>query len=202
MRRMSSETQSLDNRVVWFCIIILFFLVVSLKPGAAQQNDQSLKKESDSSLQNKPWAPPPPPPDEFDWIQLTSGEWLKGELKRIYQKKVEFDSDKLDLQEFDSEDVKLIRCHRLQSVRFDGDIEVIGKLKVIDEKVIIAVGPEVKEFKRSQVIAVAPGTKKERDLWSGKITLGVNIRQGNTDLVEYSTLANIKRRKCVARSVP
>jgi hypothetical protein len=27
-----------------------------------------------------PWTPPPPP-DEFDWIQLNSGEWLKGEFK-------------------------------------------------------------------------------------------------------------------------
>ena len=25
-----------------------------------------------------------PPLDEFDWIQLTSGEWLKGELKALY----------------------------------------------------------------------------------------------------------------------
>ena len=39
----------------------------------------------------------PPPDDKFDWIQLTSGEWLKGELKFLYDFQVEFDSDKLDL---------------------------------------------------------------------------------------------------------
>jgi len=40
-----------------------------------------------------------------------------------------------------------------------------------------------------------------RDLWSGKVTLGLNIRQGNSDLVEYSALANIKRRTSRSRFV-
>jgi hypothetical protein len=30
---------------------------------------------------SQPWNPPSPSPDEFDWIQLRSGERLKGELK-------------------------------------------------------------------------------------------------------------------------
>ena len=43
-----------------------------------------------------------PPVDEtFDWIQLTSGEWLKGELKVLYNYKLEFDSDELDLLTFE-----------------------------------------------------------------------------------------------------
>jgi len=200
MKRELSASQSVVNRVVRLSAIIIF-LVLNAEAVSAQQSDQGLKEQSDSSVQNKPWAPPPPPPDKFDWIQLTSGEWLKGELKRIYQKKVEFDSDKLDLQEFDFKDVKLIRCHRLQSVRFDGDIEVVGMLKVIDDKVIITVGQEEKEFERHQVVAIAPGTSKERDLWSGKVTLGLNIRQGNSDLVEYSSLANIKRRTSRSRFI-
>ncbi|MGB3648817.1 MAG: hypothetical protein WA992_09825, partial [Desulfobulbales bacterium] len=42
----------------------------------------------------------PPPDDKFDWIQLTNGEWLKGEFKVLYDYEVEFDSDELDLQTF------------------------------------------------------------------------------------------------------
>ena len=42
------------------------------------------------------WQPPPPMPDAFDWIQLTSGEWLKGELIALYDGSLEFDSDELD----------------------------------------------------------------------------------------------------------
>ena len=82
MKRELSASQSVVNRVVRLSAIIIF-LVVNAEAVSAQQSDQGLKEQSDSSVQNKPWAPPPPPPDKFDWIQLTSGEWLKGELKRI-----------------------------------------------------------------------------------------------------------------------
>ena len=37
-----------------------------------------------------------PPEDGFDWLQLTSGEWLKGELIVFTEDEVEFDSDILD----------------------------------------------------------------------------------------------------------
>lgn len=43
---------------------------------------------------------------EFDWVQLTSGEWLKGEIKSMYNESVEFDSDKLNLLRIDLQDVK------------------------------------------------------------------------------------------------
>lgn len=43
------------------------------------------------------WAPEGSPPEGFDWIQLTNGEWLKGDLKVLYNDSLEFDSDELDL---------------------------------------------------------------------------------------------------------
>jgi len=38
------------------------------------------------------FQPAPPAPDTFDWIQLTSDEWLKGELIALYDGRLEFDS--------------------------------------------------------------------------------------------------------------
>ena len=77
----------------------------------------------------------PPADKTFDWIQLTSGEWLKGDLKVLYNNKLEFDSDKLDLLELDWEDVKQVRGYQLHSVRFEGPEIVVGILKIINEKV-------------------------------------------------------------------
>ena len=45
------------------------------------------------------WEPPPPMPDKFDWVQLKSGEWLKGEIKVMYEDSLEFDSEELELLE-------------------------------------------------------------------------------------------------------
>ncbi len=63
--------------------------------------------------QSREWTPPPPMPDKYDWVQLTSGEWLKGEIKVIHQDTLEFDSDKLGLLKLDMADVKTIRSARM-----------------------------------------------------------------------------------------
>lgn len=41
---------------------------------------------------------------EYDWIKLKSNEWLKGDIVSMYEDKLEFDSDELDLQVIDWED--------------------------------------------------------------------------------------------------
>ncbi len=48
--------------------------------------------------ENKSWQPPPPMPDDFDWVQMTSGEWLKGEIIAMYEESLEFDSNEFDMQ--------------------------------------------------------------------------------------------------------
>jgi len=37
-----------------------------------------------------------PPADKFDWIQLKSGEWLKGRIKAMQDRELEFDSEELE----------------------------------------------------------------------------------------------------------
>ena len=207
------------------CVISFCFLGMSIKVHAGQQVDLRVEREAEVSsthlvmapdgeamnptttetenktVQTEAWAPPPPLPDEFDWIQLTSGEWLKGELKRLYDSKLEFDSDKLDLQEFDWEDVKQVRGSRIFSVRFEGPLTVVGILKVTENIVIVTVGDEQREFKRDQLIAIAPGGDKEVDYWSGKISFGFNFAEGNADQTQYTAIANIKRRTSETRFI-
>jgi hypothetical protein len=70
---------------------------------------------------SSPTSPPPtgldwaPPPDDFDWIQLKSGEWLKGRLKAMQERKLEFDSEKLDDLTFDWKDIRQLRSPRARS---------------------------------------------------------------------------------------
>ena len=225
MKRDLPKWQSIFFRVAWLCVISFCFLEVSIKVHAAQQIDPGVEREVDSSrthlvlasdgeainpsttetknktVQNQAWEPPPPPPDEFDWIQLTSGEWLKGEVKRLYDDKLEFDSEKLKLQEFDWEDVKQVRGPGFFSVRLVGPITVVGTLQVTENKVIVTAGDEQQVFKRDQLVAIAPGGEKEIDYWSGKMSFGVNFSKGNTDEMQYSSIANIKRRTSATRLV-
>src|SRR5262245_5107139 len=80
------------------------------------------------------FQPAPPAPDKFDWIQLKSGEWLKGELIALYENSLEFDSDELNDLRLKWEDVRQVRTGRVVQVRFV-DKELTGRL-VIDSNTV------------------------------------------------------------------
>ena len=103
------------------------------------QNDVQNTSESMNTPYGSPrWVPTSAFPEKFDWIQLTSSEWLKVDFKVLYDDKLEFDSDELGLLELDWEDVKQVRGHKLNSVRFEDNITVAGVVKIIDDKVFVA----------------------------------------------------------------
>jgi len=143
--------------------------------------------------EQKAWKPKPPMPEKFDWVQLTSGEWLKGELIEMYDDKLEFDSDELDLLKLDWGDVQQLRTPRTMRVGFLRGVTAVGKL-FIDGETIRVMGDEDQEFKRSELITIAAGAPKEINFWGGKVMIGFNVREGNTDIVETTFDARFVRR--------
>jgi putative salt-induced outer membrane protein YdiY len=153
-----------------------------------------------------PWNAFVPPSDsEFDWIQLTSGEWLKGDFKVLYEYEVEFDSDEMGLQTFDIEDVKRMRTRGMKTVFIQGDegardTEILrGMLEITDDDVVLRRAEYEVTVPRDRVISIAGGRQKERDNWSGMISLGVNARGGNTKTTDTTIIANVKRRTAASR---
>lgn len=146
---------------------------------------------------SKPWLPTA---KEFDWVQLTSGEWLKGEIKSMYNESLEFDSDKLDMQTIDWEDVKYLKSYRPSNVNIENRKPLIGSLQISGDKVTITDGGNAHEFDRADLISLAPSGNREADLWSIKLTLSLNVRSGNTDQLDYNAKLNAKRRTARSRS--
>ena len=198
---------TLTDNIIGLCALISVGLFSSSELSATESTDSVKDNKSvQTSNTRDPWDDFFPPPDnKYDWIQLTSGEWLKGELMVYYNYSLEFDSDEMDLQKFDWEDVKQIRTAGFQSLLIEPDdhkgqpITVIGILHLIDDKVKLTAGDETLEFDREKVISIAKGSTKEADLWSGKISLGINMRSGNSDLVDSSFIAYAKRRAAKSR---
>ncbi len=139
------------------------------------------------------WKPPEPGRDGFDWIRLKSGEWLKGEFKYMRNKKVEFDSDELDLLTFDWEDVLEVRSPRPNSLLFDGRLQATGTVLVRDDVVLVG-GEEPRMYPRDRLVSIVPGEEKESDYWSGKISVGATFRSGNTDQTDVTARGTIWRR--------
>ena len=177
--------------------------LVATPSKPAQHNENSVKQAWDNFV---------PPPDNYDWIQLTSGEWLKGDLKVLYNDQLDFDSDELGLQRFDIQDIKRIRGHGVKGVRIDGTaiavdggsdhpepITVYGTLEVTQDKVIVTSGQSTQVFERSRLVAIVSGENKESDFWSAKINLGLNLTGGNTTQVDYSAMVKVARRTAATR---
>lgn len=159
--------------------------------------DAEAKAAADEAS-SKPWLPAA---KEFDWVQLTSGEWLKGEIKSMYNDSLEFESDILDVLDIDWGDVKYLKSYRPSSINIENHDPVTGNLQISGDKITITDGDDVQEFKRSDLISLTPSGKSEADLWALKFTLGLNVRDGNTDQLDYNSKFNAKRRTAKTRFI-
>lgn len=168
---------------------------------------RTTQKEMEAKAQKTdPWEAFVPPVDsEYDWLQLTSGEWLKGEFKVLYDFKVEFDSEELNLQEFDFEDVKQLRTRAMKTVFIEGEggrrdtSTLRGVLVMQGDQVTLRRSEYEVSIPRERVISIAGGRQRERDYWSGMVSMGLNARGGNTETADTTVQANIKRRTARTR---
>lgn len=131
--------------------------------------------------------------ESYDWIQLTSGEWLKGKIKAMYSNTLEFDSDELDDQEFDWEDVSRIRTAKNYSVRIDQNTTRTGVLAMKDEQISIDDGGEgaIDQF---ELISIAPDQALELDNWTAKVSLSSTLRSGTSDQQDISLSGVLQKR--------
>jgi len=154
--------------------------------------------EATGLAQLLPWRPLPPDDKDNDWIQLKSGEWLKGRLRGMQDRKVDFISDELDDQEFDWKDIYQVRSPRTISVLFNDRQTASGPVTITREQVVVeSLVPVVRP--RNELDSLTPGGKTELSLWSGKVSIGLTLRAGNTEQVDYTAQLHLQRRTPATR---
>ena len=124
-------------------------------PAGAEEDTQEKTEQSKKAG----WMPTTPTPEKFDWIQLKSGEWLKGKLISMYDENLEFDSDELDELTFDWEDVKQIRSARIMRVGFEHNQRATGKI-IVEGDTLRVLGATERLFKRAEIMTIASGASK------------------------------------------
>jgi len=180
----AEETQSAEDEL----------LKLEQTVGEEADNSETIVAEEEKS--SKPWLPAA---KEFDWVQLTSGEWLKGEIKSMYNDSLVFDSNKLDLLTIDWEDVKYLKSYRPSSINVEDHEPITGNLQISGDKITITDGDNVQEFDRRELISLTPSGEREVDLWAVKFTLGFDLQNGNTNQLDYSSKFSAKRRAARSR---
>jgi hypothetical protein len=135
-----------------------------------------------------------PPDDGHDWLRLTSGEWLRGELIGNIDDEVEFDSDILDELTLDAEDVDQFFSPRTFGISLRNRDVVYGRVRVDGDRVTVYEGDRERVIPRRELVAIAASAERERDRWSGEVSVGANLQGGNTDILEYHAIAGAERR--------
>jgi len=194
------------NYVVVTNIVLVTNYVADLPsqgaPGAAVVRGASEEPPSQpaaatraSGLPDIQWVPPQ---DDYDWIQLKTGEWLKGRIKAMQKRELEFYSEKLEDLSFEWKDIRQLRSARTLDVLFTDGEKRSGPVVIKPGQVRVG-ADEPRAATRDEVQSLTPGGSRERNYWSGKGSVGLTLRAGNTEQFEYNAQAHIQRRTPTTR---
>lgn len=146
------------------------------------------------------WSPPTPTADtKYDWIELTSGEWLKGDFRYMYDESVEFDSDILGVLTIDWSDIKQVRFAQPMGVRLDDRSVRRGNIKIEDKQLLFAAPDHPKDKKpetvaKSEIVSITPVAHDEWDRWELQANIGADFQRGNTNETRYTATIDATRR--------
>ncbi len=159
----------------------------------ATPDDPPSPPPSKAPLNAQPsWFTMPSTATGADWIQLKSGEWLRGELRSMQKRRLDFDSEKLDDHSFDWDDVTQVWAPGINAVLLEDRITAYGALRVTPETVTVS-GAETNTFPRADLVTIAPGGRTELDQWSARISAGLSLRTGNTRQIDYNAHIQLGR---------
>ena len=177
------------TRIVYLSMAVLMGVALIAGPAAATGD-----------------APPLPPlvgeapgTREVDWLQVDSGEWVRGEFKRVHDGTLHFDSDEFGDVSLDWGDVASLIPAQEVTCRLPGRKLVTGALEMRNGVVRIDTGTEVVEVKRGDVVGILPGEGEELRFWSGKASLGLSARAGNTEQMDLTMRAEVRRQTALTR---
>lgn len=139
------------------------------------------------------WNPPEPNVEERDWVQLTSGEWLWGDIKLFQDKDFSFDSEELDDLKLDWDDIAVIRSARVLTYTFTNERVATGTAMMQDGIIRVQTTHGIEEFSRRELIKIIEGDLRELNFWSMKASIGLTARSGNSDQADMNTVVKIRR---------
>ena len=137
----------------------------------------------------------------MDWVKLTSGEWLAGEIKGMRDVELQFDSDKLELIKLDWSDVAALRSTAVRTFRFDQLGVFTGTAAMQEGQIAIRTADgQVQRFPRESLLLIIEGEGSEWDYWSADASLGLVLRSGNSDQQDFNAHVHVRRQTPTLRS--
>jgi len=173
------------------------------QPASAEAADTeesgTAQEETKTAEQSTKWLDTRPQRVSADWLQLTSGEWLRGRIIAMQKDDLEFDSDELNKLVIEWKKVKYIKSSAPYRLRFDGRINAIGAIEITQHEVHVTTDYDNQVFDRRKLLTIASGKETEISYWTSKVTISINVRRGNTDQTDFTSKINAKRQTINSR---
>ncbi len=137
--------------------------------------------------------------DTDDWIELTTGEWLRGDLHWLRPKGLEagknvnFYSNKLDGLTLSWGSIASVHSPKVKSYKFKDNTTVSGKAMITKDLVIVETNEGVVTHPRSELASISEGPARERTWWSTMLSLGFSANAGNTSQGSLTTQWSLAR---------
>ena len=137
---------------------------------------------------------------EYEWIQTSSGEWLKGELKDVRDDELEIDSDEFDLQILDWDDVEEMHLPNRFVFVLEDQSTYVGSAEMSEGRIVVMTKRGARAFDKSRLMSIVPAHRREISNWSYRLSVGATTRRGNTESVDYSAFSRLRREDAFQRA--
>ncbi len=138
--------------------------------------------------------------DEKDWVRLASGEWLRGNIERMRDGAMEFNSDEIKLITYDWKKVKELHSPRANTYNFTDGTDLVG---AGDDQRGVRGGADGRWMvtrPRSELSAIIEHVRRERNYWSTILRLGLTANAGNTENLTLNAFWQLVREDTFTRA--
>ncbi len=180
---MSASRHKLWNPVLCTAIGTILILIAAALPAGSQD-----------------WHPPWPEKDKKDWVQLKSGEWVRGNMDLYRDLSMEFDSDELDDLKIDWDDISAFRLPREMTFVFEGQRIYAGSASMRDGMIRINTENGTVDLPGRDLLTIIEGRPRERNFWSTQASIGYTQKTGNTEQLDLTTRLYVKREATRSRT--
>jgi hypothetical protein len=138
--------------------------------------------------------------DEKDWVQLASGEWLRGNIERMRDGSMEFNSDEIKLITYDWKKVRELHSPRANTYNFTDGTDLVGPAMINEEFVAVQTVDGMVTRPRVELQAIIEHMRRERNYWSTVLRLGLTANAGNTENLTFNAFWQLVREDTLTRA--
>ncbi|UCF47597.1 MAG: DUF481 domain-containing protein [Myxococcales bacterium] len=138
--------------------------------------------------------------DEKDWVRLASGEWLRGNIERMRDGSMEFNSDEIKLITYDWKKVLELHSPKANTFNFTDGTDLVGPAMINEELVVVQTVDGIVTRPRAELQAIIEHVRRERNYWSTVLRAGLTANAGNTENLTFNAYWQLVREDSLTRA--